>query len=212
MVQQRKEAGESMITTIVLDIGQVLADFCWQDYLDSCGYSEEIRARVEKATVKSKIWKEYDRGALEDEELAALCCELDPDISLEIRQLFADVTKLVRPFDYASGFIRDLKAGGYKVYLLSNYGKTGFEYAKKNFEFLSFVDGGVISYEIKCVKPEPEIYLALIEKYDIHPQEAVFLDDLEANLAAAEKLGFHTVQVRDFNQAMGDLRDLGVRI
>ncbi|MGB8452294.1 MAG: HAD family phosphatase [Anaerocolumna sp.] len=201
-----------MIKTIVLDIGQVLARFDWKGYLEECGYDEETISRLSKATVLSPAWGEFDRGALSDEEIIRICSEQDPDFTELIRTFIKNSYNTVREFPYSVDFIKNLKKNGYKVYLLSNYGKTNFGYAKENFKFIPYADGGVISYEVKYIKPEPEIYQALIGKYDINPEEAVFLDDCEANLEAAEPFGFHTIQVTDFDKALGDLRKMGVNI
>jgi putative hydrolase of the HAD superfamily len=74
------------------------------------------------------------------------------------------------------------------------------------------VDGQVISYEIHYVKPEPEIYEELIRKYNINPIQAVFLDDLPENLEGAKPFGFHTIQVKTYEQILEALRKLGVSI
>lgn len=201
-----------MIKTIVLDIGQVLAEFNWRGYLEECGYDEEMIDRLSKATVLSKAWGEFDRGALSDEEITGICCRQDPELEDEIKSFFKNSYKTVREYPYSEEFIMNLKKNGYMVYLLSNYGRTNFAYANKNFKFIPRADGGVISYEIMHIKPEPEIYQALIDKYGINPEEAVFLDDCGPNLEAAGKFGFHTIQVTEFNKALNDLRKLGVNI
>jgi len=201
-----------MINTIVLDIGQVLANFRWEAYLEDCGYDEETTRKVSNATILSKIWGEEDRGAISDEELVALFCSQDTSVTTEITALFDNITELVREYDYSVEFVQRLKANGYKVYLLSNYGRKNFEYAREHFKFIKYVDGGVISYEVKQIKPEPEIYETLIEKYNINPKEAVFLDDSQANLDGAKPFGFYTIHVEEFEQAVEELRVLGVRI
>jgi len=201
-----------LINTIVLDIGQVLANFRWKAYLKDCEYDEETIRKVSNATVLSKAWGEEDRGALSDEKLVALCCAEDPSVSKEITALFNDITELVRECDYSAEFIQRLKRNGYKVYLLSNYGERNFMYAKEHFKFLEYADGGVISYQVKHIKPEPEIYEALIEKYNINPNEAVFLDDSQVNLDGAIPFGFHTILVTEFEKAVEELRELGVNI
>lgn len=200
-----------MINTIILDIGQVLADFCWKEYLEECGYNEERKERISKATVLGEYWGEQDRGTLSADELIQLCISKDSGVKKEITKLFEDVSKLVVEYDYAEDFVKNLKANGYKVYLLSNFG-TNFETLKGTFRFYPYVDGGVISYEVKQIKPEIEIYQSLIQKYNINPKEAVFLDDREDNIESAKGLGFHTIQVGEFEKALEDLRELGVKI
>ncbi len=201
-----------MIKTIVLDIGQVLADFNWKGYLEECGYDEETIRRISNATVLSNAWRELDRGALSDKEITEICCGQEPELAEEIKAFVKNSYKTVREYPYSADFIKELKKKGYKVYLLSNYGGTNYNYARENFKFIPYADGGVISYEIKRIKPEPEIYQKLIDKYDFNPKEAVFLDDCLPNLEGAKTFGFHTIHVTDFNRALEDLEKLGVDI
>lgn len=201
-----------MINTIILDIGQVLGDFCWDVYLRNCGYGEDTIRKVGLATVLSKDWAEADRGVLSDEELIQLLTKNDPSVGKEIRSFIENITDTVKEYEYSADFVKRLKEYDYKVYLLSNYGKKNFDYAKDHFEFIKYVDGGIISSHVKYVKPEPEIYQALIEKYNINPTEAVYLDDSLLNLEAAKPLGFHIIQVTDFEEAVDEMRDLGIRV
>jgi putative hydrolase of the HAD superfamily len=201
-----------MITTVVLDIGNVLAHFRWKEYLEECGYDRDIKERVAKATVLCGFWNEWDRGARDEEELIAESIAKDPGVKQEILTFFQSFDKIVREYDYSREFVKTLKDNGYKVYLLSNYSKKHFELSKPTFSFLPYVDGAVISYEVKSIKPEPEIYQTLIDKYGINPYEAVFLDDLADNLEGAKPFGFHTIQVSNYEQARTELRELGVRI
>jgi putative hydrolase of the HAD superfamily len=201
-----------MINTIILDIGNVLVRFRWEEYLKECGYDTETIRKIGDATVRSDLWTEWDRGAREEEELIALCCEKDPSVVSEITSFFDNFGEWVREYDYSVEFIRKLRANDYKVYLLSNYSKNSFRYLMDHFKFYNHVDGGVISYEVNYIKPEPEIYQALLDKYNINPKEAVFLDDIPANLEGASHFGIHTILFHEFDVAMEELRALGVRI
>lgn len=201
-----------MINTVILDIGNVLARFGWKEYLLKCGYHEETIRKIGRATVQSKIWKEWDRGVMENTEMIELCCRQDPSVEKEIRKYFDDIYTIIEEYDYSAEFVRKLKAGGYKVYLLSNYNGQQFLHDRKRFEFYKYIDGAVISYEVSHIKPEPEIYKAIIQKYDINPSEAVFLDDVQENLDGAKPFGFAVIQVKSYEYAIGKLRGLGVRI
>jgi putative hydrolase of the HAD superfamily len=200
------------INTLIFDIGNVLVDFRWKEYLEDCGYTGETLQRVSRATVMNLLWVRWNRGDIEVEEMIEQCCKQEPEAEKEIRRLFQNLNCLVKEYDYSEGFIRLLKRNGYKIYVLSNYPKYFFELDKDHFRFLPYMDGGVISYEINRNKPEPEIYETLINKYHINPKEAVFLDDLEENLAAAEPFGFHTIQVKSYDQMLQELHKLQIII
>ncbi|WP_412779350.1 HAD-IA family hydrolase [Photobacterium kishitanii] len=47
------------------------------------------------------------------------------------------------------------------------------------------------------MKPEQEIFLRLCQRYQLSPQESLFIDDNSENIKIASKLGFNTIQ---FNQ------------
>lgn len=181
-----------MIDTIIFDIGNVLAEFCWQDYLRRLDISEDARQQIAEKIFCGNVWNEFDRGKKSDEEIIQECLYYLPDYESEIRMVFDTVENVVLEYDYAKQWIEELKSKGFKIYLLSNYGKTAFE--RKNFSFLELVDGKVISYEIKAVKPEPEIYRTLLDKYHIIPGNAVFFDDMEQNVIAARTHGIHGIQ------------------
>jgi putative hydrolase of the HAD superfamily len=72
-------------------------------------------------------------------------------------------------------------------------------------DFLSYMDGGLLSCDYQVIKPDPAFYQILIDKYDLVPSECVFLDDLEANLETAQKLGIHTILVKSHEQAKAEL-------
>lgn len=201
-----------MINTVILDIGNVLARFGWQEYLEGMNYTQEQKKRISNATVYSEEWKEWDRSDISREEMADYCCKYDEFTNQEVRRFIEHVYSMVHEYPYAKDFVKVLKENGYKVYLLSNFNGGHYQYCKKDFQFVNYVDGAVISYEVKSIKPEQRIYQCLIEKYHIHPQQAVFLDDMEENCRAASEFGIHTIQVHNQEQVLSDLRKLGVRI
>lgn len=201
-----------MIKNIIFDIGQVLAKFRWREYIDDFGLQEDISERVARATVLSPYWNEVDRGIMSMTEIMDKCVLLDPEIEDAIRLFFKDRRTIVVEFDYAEKLVGDLKTLGYHIYLLSNYGEENFSYVKDIFRFIRHVDGSVISYEVKVIKPESKIYQILLEKYSLLPEECVFLDDLEKNLDPARALGIHTIHFTGLEEGKKGLRELGILI
>ncbi|MCI9066039.1 MAG: HAD family phosphatase [Lachnospiraceae bacterium] len=199
-----------MITTLIFDIGNVLADFIWEEYYRSFGFTEEILDRLAKATVKDPMWNEYDRGVMTDEEVLQGFIDNDPGIEREIRLTLKDVGAMVRRNDYAIPWIKELQGKGYRCLYLSNFSEKARKECAASMDFLPYMDGGILSYQDKVIKPMPEIYQLLIDRYQLVPEECVFMDDTLRNLEGAEKFGIHTIHFKNQAQAIEELRKLGV--
>ena len=199
-----------MITTLIFDIGNVLADFIWEEYYRSFGFTEEILDRLAKATVKDPMWNEYDRGVMTDEEVLQGFIDNDPGIEREIRLTLKDVGAMVRRNYYAIPWIKELQGKGYRCLYLSNFSEKARKECAASMDFLPYMDGGILSYQDKVIKPMPEIYQLLIDRYQLVPEECVFMDDTLRNLEGAEKFGIHTIHFKNQAQAIEELRKLGV--
>ncbi len=187
-----------MITTLIFDIGNVLADFIWEEYYRSFGFTED------------PMWNEYDRGVMTDEEVLQGFIDNDPGIEREIRLTLKDVGAMVRRNDYAIPWIKELQGKGYRCLYLSNFSEKARKECAASMDFLPYMDGGILSYQDKVIKPMPEIYQLLIDRYQLVPEECVFMDDTLRNLEGAEKFGIHTIHFKNQAQAIEELRKLGV--
>ena len=199
----------NMIKNIVFDIGGVLTNFRPYGFLADEGYSLVMQERLMNATFGNPSWGEYDLGNLSEDTILNLLIASDPELEDDIRDIARDLSRMILPVDFAIPWIKDLKARGYMVYYLSNYSEKAIRDTKdKALSFLPYLDGGIMSCFVHSNKPDTGIYNALLEKYDLKPEECVFLDDTPHNLVTAEKLGFYTIEVRKHRQAAGDLEEL----
>ena len=201
-----------MITTIIFDIGNVLADFTWREHYKSFGYDDEMVERIARATVLNPTWNEIDRGVMEEEDIIQEFVKTDPEIEQDIRKVLRDVSTIVARNDYAIPWIQELKSKGYRTLYLSNFSLKAETECAASLDFIPYMDGGILSYREKVIKPMPEIYQLLIDRYELVPEECVFMDDTPANLAGAEKFGIHTIHFQNQAQAIGELRKLGVDV
>lgn len=199
-----------MITTIIFDIGNVLADFTWKEHFESFGYDAQMVERIAKATVKNPVWNENDRGVMKEEDIIEEFVASDPEIGQDIRRVLKNVRTMVVRNDYAIPWIQELKSKGYRALYLSNFSKKAETDCAYALDFIPYMDGGILSYQEKVIKPMPEIYQMLIDRYDLVPQECVFMDDTPANLEGAEKFGIYTIHFINQAQAVAELRKLGV--
>lgn len=199
-----------MIATIIFDIGNVLADFTWREHYESFGFDEKMIERLADATVRSPLWNEYDKGVMTYEELFQGFVDNDPEIEPQLREVFSDVSTMVVRNDYAIPWIHALQDKGYRCLYLSNFSERAHRECAAALDFIPHMDGGILSYQEKIIKPMPEIYQLLIDRYGLTPEECVFLDDTKRNLDAAEKFGIHTILFQNQAQAIEELKKLGV--
>ena len=197
-----------MIRNIIFDIGNVLTDFRWKEFLEDKGFDEAMVKRIAKASVQSTVWNEIDRGVWSMEELMQAFIRQDPEIEEELRRAYGNITGMVTKRAYAIPWIQELREKGYRVYYLSNFSEKAYEDCADALDFLPYTDGGILSYREKLVKPDPEIYRRLLSRYSLEAQESVFLDDTAMNVEVVERLGIHGICFRTKEQAEEELRGL----
>lgn len=183
-------------------------DYCWRDHIAGYGYSGEMLERIGRAMMLNPVWNEMDRGVWTNEELLQGFIAADPEIEKDIRLVFSNMKTIVRERPESAAWIRSLKEQGYRTYYLSNYSYRARTEAADQLGFLEELDGGIMSYTVQMIKPHADIYEKLMETYGLLPEESVFLDDSAANVEAAGKLGFHTIQVSSQEQAKEELNNL----
>ena len=107
-----------------------------------------------------------------------------------------DWMHILRPRLRMLELVRRLKNHGYCVYYLSNIPQDVLELLTERGVLTQF-DGGVASCEVQVNKPDPQIYKALLKKYQLKASECVFIDDRLENVQAAFALGFAGIQMKD---------------
>lgn len=199
-----------MIKTIIFDIGNVLTGFCLPEFIQSKGYDKDMTTRIINATLRTPVWNELDRGVWTDEEIIEGFVKNDPEIEEDLRKTFANVDGMLLRYDYAIPWIQELKSKGYQVLYLSNFNHPAHTQCSDAIDFLPYMDGGILSYLDLVIKPEPAIYELLISRYNLIPEECVFMDDLQVNLDGASKFGIHTILFTNQAEAIKELKKLGV--
>ena len=201
-----------MIEAFLFDIGNVLLNF---DYLKEFRrlFDEETAQEIANVSVrKAELWREMDAGQFSYEEVLALIIRQAPHLRQQIPVAIDTLYERVESFEYAEGWLKQIKAKGFRIYILSNFGQIPFEKSKDRMPFLQYVDGALLSWEVKCTKPDPAIFEEACRRFSIDPRKTVFLDDSAANIAAAADLGFHTVLFTDYASAVKQLADLGCAV
>lgn len=103
-------------------------------------------------------------------------------------------------------FIRELHPK-YKTGLISNAWSDMRAYLTKK-KLVDAFDTLTISAEIKVAKPEAKIYAHALEQAEVKAEEAIFVDDVQANIAACQKIGMRGILFQDVDQTLRELKGL----
>lgn len=133
-------------------------------------------------------WVEYDRGTMTLDDVTDALVELrgkSREVCCEMVRKAIDMQEERRP---TAGLIADLKAAGYRLYVLSNMSREFIDFLRQK-PVYGFFDGEVVSCEELTVKPERRIYDILLSRYGLDAGESMFVDDRRENVEAARALG-----------------------
>ncbi len=177
---------------IVFDIGNVLIAFAWEEYIQSLGFDEETCEHVADAMFRNKDWDAGDSGLVTTQEWLNLFIENDPAYETQIRYTFENFGKSIVPYEFTRPWTMGLRQKK-SLYFLSNYSEEMFRQSKEQLDFLGYFNGGVFSWEEKCMKPDDEIYRILLKRYHLVPEKCVFFDDRIENVEGARRAGMKAV-------------------
>jgi putative hydrolase of the HAD superfamily len=184
--------GGIFLRNIVFDLGNVLFKFDPEEILDDLFKDPLIKRKLKEAVFTTSIWKELDRGTLSFEEAKKIFNEKNPDLKEEINILLKEWKNYLHPITENVEILPKLKENN-KLFILSNFHEDAFNYIRGKYSFFDIFDGMVISYKEKLLKPEKEIYQLLLNRYNLKPEETIFVDDIVENIQAAEELGIKSI-------------------
>lgn len=177
------------ITNIVFDMGGVLMDWNPDKISLALCPDPDDAALLAHAVFDSREWGWVDAGAIKPETVAWTAKLKLPERLHDLADVFAlrwfDVFD---PLPEMGVLVRELKADGYGVYLLSNAGTT-FEDYRDRIPAIDAFDGILVSCYEHMVKPDEAIYQLFCERYGLDPASCLFVDDMLRNVVGARRAG-----------------------
>ena len=174
--------------TFLFDIGNVLLAFDFLPALNSLKGKNPDPQAVEKIISEKDAFEAGDTPL--DEYLILFRKLLDFHGSDD--ELFAAwnsiFTKIPETFELAES----LRAKGHRLILFSNINPIHAPFCVKKYNLLEKFDHAVFSYEIGAIKPTDEFFMRAFEKFNIIPEETIYIDDLPENIAAGKRHGLRS--------------------
>ncbi|MCD6522820.1 MAG: HAD family phosphatase [Candidatus Diapherotrites archaeon] len=202
-----------MVKAIVFDIGGVIDSDEWgerflDEYAKILGVEKEELDRV----VRSQRHR-YLRGNITEDEFWKEVTER-LGVKADINLLKKKYRELLTKKDGALDIAKKLK-GKYLIGAMSNAGKEWYEYRAEKHGWKDLFDFSVNSFETGYRKPERGIYMTLLEelgKRGVSPEEVIFIDDRDENIAAAKMHKIKTIKYISPEQLEKELREAGVEL
>ena len=200
-----------MIKNVIFDFGGVLMD--WDPkYFYKSYFNDDEKMNFFLENIATLEWNgEQDRGRSLENATESLV-EIHPEWENEIKAFYDNwVTMLKGEIVENVTVLRQLE-GKYLLFGLTNWSDELFPYALKHYDFFELFEGKiVVSGTEKLIKPNAEIWHVLLERYNLKPEESVFIDDNAENIRVAKSLGFETIHITENVKLEKFLKDFGLK-
>lgn len=199
------------IDTVIFDLGGVLID--WNPrYLYRKIFKSEDEIEWFLKSVCTSEWNDaLDAGRPFADGIKELT-QRHPEYTAPIRAWLDRWPEMISgPVSGTVDILREIKTSRrFRLYALTNWSHETFPWALKQFDFLSWFEGVVVSGIERMRKPHPEFFQVLFDRYSIDPARAVFIDDNIANIEAAKKLNLNTIAFQSPDQLRTSLKTWGI--
>lgn len=178
--------------TFLFDIGRVLLDFDFETSLarllpaDSSDSGDRLAALLERKD-------DFEAGRISESDYVGWAIErlgggIEPaDFLHAWRNIFT-------PNEAMWSVVETLAAGGHRLILFSNTNSIHCPWIFEQYPRFSLFHGAVLSHLAGGIKPELPIYDFAIREHGLIPEETLYIDDLPANIATGQALGFRAWQ------------------
>lgn len=205
---------------VVFDLGAVLLSWhparLLQHHLPALATDSQTACALARQVFGHPDWHAFDRGAVTSSEVVSRMAARLGQPAESLDDLLQGIGEALTPMPDSVAVLRELHAlreSGHAVnglYYLSNMPQRYARYLVRQHDFFACFDGGVFSSDVGLIKPEPAIYKLLQQRFALAPARTLFIDDLPANVQAAQSLGWQAVVFESAAQLRVELVERGL--
>ncbi|MBI2112743.1 HAD-IA family hydrolase [Candidatus Woesearchaeota archaeon] len=161
----------------------------WKE-LQEIFYTKYFNQAVEQKISQQEAWKKAI-----DETKLPISVEEVKKIHYHYFQLNHDIINLAKKLSKR-----------YTILLLTKNTKGQVEDADKKLGFRKIFPNFINTGEYGLTKTSPEMFKIIFKKFNVHPEECIYIDDQTINLEAPQRLGIHTIHYQNIKQLKEELK------
>lgn len=184
-----------MIKAVIFDLGGVVA-------------RDNPKAALSRIEFKGVRWDLALKGRIREEEVVKVIARKH---GVKTDKIIALLGQRRIPNLEVIKLVKRLKKQ-YKLALVSNTLSSTFRYRIKHYDLEKYFDVLICSAEVGLLKPDPKIFQLALQKLNVNPEEAVLIDDREANIKSVETLGMKGILYEEDNSLIRELRSIGIKL
>jgi len=193
------------IKNTVFDLGAVLLH--WSPEQIAAEFATD---RSQQQLLLDKVfhhpdWRRLDLGQI-NEQQAIQCFAANTGLpQARMRALLAFIKAFLTPKPETVELLGELRDRGQRVFCLSNVCSEIYQHVASRYPFFRDFKDVIVSAEVKLAKPDPAIFTYMLQRFEIRPEQTLFIDDMPANVTAAAALGIHTIHFTDINACRSEV-------
>lgn len=198
-----------MIKNVIFDLGNVVVKLKWDIVINKYTQNENDKKILQDVIFNSDEWSKLDEGTIEKENaISIMLSKLPENLHSACLGIMKDWQEGLILNNQTLDFIKNLKEKGYKTYILSNAPLDIPEFLTRN-NLNQYFDGKIISAEEKIAKPNKKIYELILNRFDLNPEESLFLDDKKENIDAAINCSIngYIFDYNKFDEFLSDIKE-----
>ena len=185
------------------------------------GGREQIASLGGSATPNEEFLQDFFKAETPclrgDADLAVTVAEVLKkwDSPFSVEQAIETHTKIVAMNTESLEVVRALRKSGVGAYLATNQHEYRAKYMSEVFGYADVFDGEFYSCRLGAMKPDTGYFYSILESLPILPEQLLFIDDRERNVAAAQSVGIHGVEYElgeGVEALRGILREYGLEV
>jgi len=178
---------------VIFDLGAVMFHWNPEKITELFTDDVELQQRIQSELYYHQDWVDFDCALISEKEAMQRASERLKLSLVDAKDLFEKTKSSLILIEETFELLKKVKNINLNAYCLSNIPPELFKYLSERHDLFNLFDGIVTSGVENTGKPGKQIFQILFNRYDLNPQECLFIDDSAANTATAADFGVKTI-------------------